>query len=295
MERFGAEIQPGNPPGDYPLRHFGGSAPVRLQLLEQPEDDDARTAHTVSLMRGLIQADAAAPQVQEAARQATANARTPGEILSGIWNWIRARVQFVEDAEPARSIGAIDPASTEVLIRPRDMLTMRRPAGDCDDFAMLTASLLQAAGIPAELVSVAADPAAPEVFTHIYCVARPAGGRVVMDTSHGDAPGWEVRPAGKSKTWRLKPMPRQLGAIDWSALITTGAKATSDILTARYGVPPAGTYLQTSPQGSLTYRQPPGAAPYTFPGGGFGLTESNTGTLLLIVAAVVTLALVMRK
>ena len=295
MERSGAEIQPGNPPGDYPLRHFGASAPVRLQIVEQPEDDDARTAHTVSLMRGLIQEDAAAPQVREAARQATAGARTPGEILGGIWNWIRARVEFVDDTEPARSIGAIDPESTQVLIRPRDVLTMARPAGACDEFTMLTAAMLQAAGIPAELVTVAADPAVPELYTHTYCVARAPGGRVVMDTSHGDAPGWEVRPAGKSKTWRLKPMPRQLGAIDWSALLTKGVETTGEILTARYGVPPAGTYLQTSPQGSVTYTQPAGAAPYTFPGGGFGLTESNTGTLLLIVAAVVVLALVIRK
>ena len=45
---------------------------------------------------------------------------------------------------------------------------MPAPAGDCDDFSMLTAALLEASGIPWEFVTVAADRDSPGRFSHVY-------------------------------------------------------------------------------------------------------------------------------
>lgn len=60
-----------------------------------------------------------------------------------VWARIRQDVQFRDDAELARGITA-DPEQAEVLIRPVDLVTMPRPQGDCDDQAMLCASMLRA-------------------------------------------------------------------------------------------------------------------------------------------------------
>lgn len=166
---------------------------------------------------------------------------------------------------PARPLsGVVDPLTTEVLIRPADILEMPAPAGDCDDHAMLAASMLLSRGIEPELVTIAADPAAPQVYSHVYARARLAGERVAMDTSHGEHIGWEAPAAGKRRTWRLQEM-RTLGAIDWGALLTKGVDTAGDILTTRYGTRPEG-YYETGPGGTVTYRQPQNAGPLQFPG-----------------------------
>jgi len=52
---------------------------------------------------------------------------------------------------------AKQPELAEVLIRPVDLLAMRTPSGDCDDFSMLAAAMLRALGIRASFKTAAAD------------------------------------------------------------------------------------------------------------------------------------------
>jgi len=76
------------------------------------------------------------------------------------------------------------------------LLGMSSPAGDCDDFSMLTGAMLLAAGIPSvEVFTVAADGIDPNRWSHVYLVAHlGAGGSepLVMDCSHGQWFGWEA-------------------------------------------------------------------------------------------------------
>ena len=68
-------------------------------------------------------------------------------------------------------------------------------------------------------------------------------------------------------------------------LVNIGVRAFSDIARARWGQPPAGTYVQTGPGGSTYYRQPEGSSALAFPGANIGIGGSG-GTLLLILLGV---------
>ncbi len=261
------------------LRHplFSG-LPVRIAAAKRPDDDEAATAQTIVLMSAYAAEDSRHPWIRAAALDATGQATDQRAQLAAIHRWIRGRVRFVEDSELSRPFSST-PDADEVLVRPADLLAMPRPAGDCDDFSMLTAAMLLTLGIRPEYVTIAADPKAPHLYTHVYVVAHLADGTAVaMDTSHGSAPGWQAPAAGKYRAWKI-PMntqgtaPRalaQLGAlaegdtgINWGELLRIGAQAGSQIATARFAVPPTGTYVAT-PQGTL-YRQQPGQSALQFP------------------------------
>ena len=174
---------------------------ARATRYRQPSNDEGATASTIGMMFQLARADAQAPRLQAAAEIATAGARNPAEALQGIFDWVKARVHFREDADAAALAGLQDP-DTELLIRPVDLLAMSQPAGDCDDFATLTAALLHAANIEPAFRTIAAEKGNPN-YSHVFAVAvTPNGETIAMDTSHGAGPGWQAPPAGKSKLWR---------------------------------------------------------------------------------------------
>jgi hypothetical protein len=243
-------------------------------------------------MARYITRDATHPTIRAAVTEALRNIPPdPRAEAAAIFDWIKAHVSFREDAEPARPLaGLIDPATTEVLIRPADLLNMPHPAGDCDDHAMLASTMLLSRGIEPELLTIAADPATPDLYSHVYARARLAAGPFALDTSHGPRPGWEAPTAGKTRTWRLQEM-RTLGAINWEAILPQVIKAGTDIATARYGQPPEGTYKQEGPAGSVYYRQPQNAGPLQFP----GLQATGGYTWILVGLGVFALVMVMSK
>jgi hypothetical protein len=201
-------------------------------------------------MERFSRSDARAQAVRGAAERAA---------LAGVWQWIRERVRLVEDSELAQGVPGVDAAHAEVLIRPADMLRMDGPAGDCDDQAMLAASMLAALGIPSRFVTIAADPADLSQYSHVYLMACPSSGPPVpFDVSHGPRPGWQPAAQGKKRAWSKPAM--TLRAIDWGALVSTGVQTTGEILKARYGQPPPGTYQEQRNGTAITYRQLPGTA-----------------------------------
>lgn len=276
------------------------TGPVRAQTWPQPADDEAATAQTIAVMSEMARRDAWSEPVREAAHQAAAGATTPRGIAAAVHAWIQSRIKFVEDLIPAGLAGVEDPAQAEVLIRPADLLAMREPAGDCDDFSMLCASMLLALGIEPKFKTVAADPTNPGAYSHVYVVANlprrvGAGAEdVAIDASHGPHIGWEAGNIQKARVWPIMEAPQQgnLGAIDWGAIINSGVNATTNILTARYANPPAGTYVQTNADGSQTYyRQQPGAIGLQFP----TVQSSGTTTLLLGLAGLAVLLVLMKR
>lgn len=271
--------------------HPGFAGVANYTTWSRPDDDDDATEQTINLMRTLAAADSQAPQIQAAAELATHGRQSAEAKAAGIFQWIKGRVAFKEDAETAAPLVAagLVESDTELLIRPLDLIGMREPAGDCDDFSTLTAALLMAAGIPAEFVTIAADAEQPDNYSHVYTRALTPAGPIALDTSHGPYIGWEAAPVGKSRTWTVNPMNQttnapQLGEVpSWATdLFKIGAEAGAKIATTRYGQPPAGTYQQGA-DGSVLYRQQPGASALSFPGVGVG--GSNGGTFWLIVGA----------
>ena len=162
-------------------------------------DPDTQVAQTIGLMRGYVLEDVYDPYLLM-----DAEAASYPDPINGVWGLVRSRLQFTEDEDTAAPmpIGDVDPI--EVLIRPRDISRTAGAIGDCDDFAMWTAALLEANGIPCAFCTAAADGRDPSRYSHVYVVAYPNGQRCPMDTSHGQYPGWESPVAYRKREWQIR-------------------------------------------------------------------------------------------
>lgn len=219
-------------------------------------------------MSDLAAKDAAYPPIASLAQRLHQANHTL--YCEAVYNYVRGALRFKRDSELAQGIegwGAI----VEVLIRPADMLTMRPPEGDCDDFSMLVAALLLAGGVSCSFACVAADPLDPERFSHVYVVAHLAGGDVAIDASHGPVFGWEApNNLGKRQLWRV-PMNTGLGVENsygvptFSTTVTSQSAAATgdpawlqivnrglDIVQGRFGTP-ENTYYRM-PDGTIVSR-----------------------------------------
>ncbi len=121
--------------------------------------------------------------VRDAARE-----HDPISQLAALFRYVRDHVMFIGDV-----------AGVETLQSPR--YTLHVMAGDCDDRAILLAALLRAIGIGADLSFkvIAANPAQPGAFSHVYVVARVGGQAIPLDpTYHSNAIGYEFPGALRS-------------------------------------------------------------------------------------------------
>jgi len=178
---------------------------VRYSLEQLPDDSDGQVAHTIGLMRSYALEDAASPAIQAdlyAALGEKASALPQADVATRVFDYVKRRIQFVQDERLASPWLAEGTDVIEVLVRPIDLSMQTAPRmGDCDDFSAYTASLLTAAGVDNSFVTVAADASAPGQFSHVYVAAYPDGVRLPLDTSHGDYAGWETLNYSRRKEW----------------------------------------------------------------------------------------------
>lgn len=175
--------------------------PVRVTRLQaSATDTDLATAQTVAAMVGHVWDSARDPLVQRLAgmiRHRWAGAglgcrRSPADLAAAVWWWVKHSVRFAHDDVLLRRL-LNESDQLELLIAPAVIVRQFGREGDCDDFTMLVCSFLAALGVPWEIVTVAVDPIEPGRFSHVYARAvLPDGGRLPLDASHGDFPGWEV-------------------------------------------------------------------------------------------------------
>lgn len=177
-----------------------------------PFNTDISTYQTIQLMIRLAKVSAHSPLVHSAiltATQGISPSNLPTRALArAIFYWVNGNVQFVEDETLLYKGLGIDRVDKELLISPEIMLGMPVPMGDCDDFSLLTASMLLAAGIPCSYLTIAADEKAPEKFSHVYVKAylvdemvEGKARELVLDCSHGSYPGWEYQGALRKQEW----------------------------------------------------------------------------------------------
>lgn len=183
--------------------------------VSDPLSSDVSTLETVNQMATLSRRNAGYPQVRAATDEAlkgidysTASHR---EIASRIWQYCKKRVRFVQDEDVLQQEFGVSPAN-ELLIEPSVLLSMDEPRGDCDDFSMLCASMLLAAGLPAHFVTIAADRQAPGRWSHVYCgTVLENGEEFTLDASHGPYAGWEKEDGVYRKAKWLVWQPKGLG------------------------------------------------------------------------------------
>lgn len=146
----------------------------------------AGTVATIQIMRELVSEGAKDMTIRDAAVEIVRRAGVAGHDFAGevraLFEFVRDRVRFTRD-----------PVRVELLQRASTTLAKR--AGDCDDKAILLASLLRAIGhvTAFRFRVVGADPRAPRIPSHVYLVARVAGRDVAMDPTYPGTPlGWQL-------------------------------------------------------------------------------------------------------
>lgn len=193
----------------HPLLGPGALVGVR----ELGTNPDQQVAQTVNLMRERVREDAQDPTFIAHAQQALMG--NAGDSLPArAWQHVKGVIDFHRDEELGSGLSGLigDDAAAdtvEFIIRPRDMMTFvenGQACGDCDDFSMYLACLLESVGIPCAFVTVAADSSAPDQYSHVYVRAYPPGEEpIALDASHGDFPGWEVpNMFGKRREWPVQ-------------------------------------------------------------------------------------------
>jgi hypothetical protein len=194
-----------------PTQNFWGKPVFIDSARTNPFNSDVSTAATIAIMRRLAHQYANDPTVCAATSAALAGgAYTQRDIAGAIFYWVRNNVKFVEDETLLYGQLGVAPANLdkELLIVPPVLLSMPEPMGDCDDFSLLTVSMLLNAGLRAFFVTVAADPADPHKFSHIYVCAELAdeGTYLCLDPGNrisGIPPGWEAERVTRKAVWAI--------------------------------------------------------------------------------------------
>lgn len=164
------------------------------EIIPVGDDTDSLTADTVRAMCGYIKAGIADELVQWWAHTAVSRySRGNREGMPACWAvyWLVKHAIVFKRDEP-RLFQTGDSGAMDMLIAPAELCRMQQPTEDCDGFTMLVCALLGCLGIPALIVTVAADPSDPSRWSHVFPVALVAGRSMPLDASHGNAPGWMV-------------------------------------------------------------------------------------------------------
>lgn len=179
--------------------NFWGQAVSLDVRATDPTNTDKSTVDTIQQMITLAKYSSRNVYLHSVVNDLIANLpahHTNRDLARAIWWWVKKSVKFVEDeAILAQQLGYEKDPNQELLIPPEVLLGMDEPQGDCDDFSMLTASLLLVASIPCWFVTIAVDQDQPWRFSHVFVVAYlgDEGGKMTMDVSHGGVPGWETQ------------------------------------------------------------------------------------------------------
>lgn len=266
----------GRPPAERMMHaaHSGWSHSVPLLA------GDAGTSQTIDLIRANVSEGMKDPVVRQTLASILMDVPAHSDLLEvqSIYNWVKRNIRYTKD-----------PINKELVSTAKFILTSQ--IGDCDDInAVLLPTLLQSAGYPCRLVTIASNPYSPGQFSHIYSEVLVKGRWIPIDAARPGAKfGVAPSRAYRRQVWELATHGSGVSGLgfDWSSLtkmlpgITTGA---AQIVSAAKGTP--------SYSLPLTTQQTPGATYYA-PSAGLGI---GTGTLLLLGAgALAVVALSRRK
>jgi len=141
-------------------------------------DGDRGTAQTVERIRKLVHQGMTDQYINRVAISIVKQAGVQqfdfvGEVRA-IYEWVRRQIRFTKDI-----------AGIETLRTAREILLVK--AGDCDDInSVLLPALLATIGHDVRLVTISSDPAAPGIFSHIYCEVEINGAWVPLDSARRD-------------------------------------------------------------------------------------------------------------
>lgn len=134
-------------------------------------------AATLDLMVKLVKAGKTNPAIRYKATELTQDLRQKdftGEIRN-IFDYVQNNIRYVRDI-----------AGVETLHYPEQVMAQEH--GDCDDKAVLLASLLAAVGHPTRFVAVGFKPG---MFSHVFVDTRYGPGWLSLDATEPHPMGWK--------------------------------------------------------------------------------------------------------
>lgn len=151
-----------------------------LQLSFIPDGVDGISA-TLDKMIELVRVYRRHPFVRQLAIELTTPlaAKDFRQEAIRIWDFVRTYIRYVRDIR-----------DVETLQSP--LVTVRNRAGDCDDQAILIASLVQAIGHPVRFVAMGFQ---PRLYSHVIAETLVGDEWLPMETTVARPFGWE--PAGQ--------------------------------------------------------------------------------------------------
>lgn len=171
---------------------------------------DGQVLSTIDLMKEYALEDSKHPLIVATAKRIASSSQS---LPAGVHQTANQKLRFVEDTAQAAQTNILELAPDsdviEVLTRPADVEILSQQSivsGDCDDFAMYSASLLlalEALGFPVSnvrFVTIAADTENPNEFSHVYVRCDYMGSDTAIDASHGPYAGWHAEDRAYRKT-----------------------------------------------------------------------------------------------
>ncbi len=182
------------------------SSLLPLSVTPASPDNDVSTAQTVELMRQYARAAMDQPPVVAAIRQALAGLPHDAPVwrkAQAIHSWIRQRNRFAPHEDILEALGRS--RDEQLLIPP--YLFLRFRSGDCAMYTMLACAMLLGAGVPCEIVTVAAGSDDPWRWSHVYAVAyQEDGSELPVDVAAAAQNprlglGWQVPNPYRRQEW----------------------------------------------------------------------------------------------
>lgn len=255
------------------LRSFHGTMGTPLA------HGDHGVEQTINVIRHLVEDAVKDPAVNVAA---IGMVRGVGDQFSrdakaqAIYTAVANRFSYVEDP-----VGPLGPKET---LRPARVL-LQIWAGDCDDASVLISSLLGTIGIPSRLVTIAADPSAPDEFSHIYPEAEVFPGNwVAMDIARpGSAYGSAPQRYFRKRIWSLTDRAYQdmsggrASSLNGYAMLGDASTTIDALATLESGAAQIASAVKGQPTVPFNYNS--GTSPYSMYGTSLtpGLIAPNAG------------------
>lgn len=163
--------------------------PLREQARQVPiAPGNVGILQTLERMRLLVEQDAQSPFVQWAFRSATGAPGIP--VMAQVYEWVLQHMVYTHDGEASDSVLAME----EELRAPSYLINrihqFGKAEGDCDDFVILTTSLLKRGGVRVRWVVTSARE--DREFDHVFLQAFDGFSWVTLDGIHGAPMGWMV-------------------------------------------------------------------------------------------------------
>jgi len=113
--------------------------------------------------------------------------------IAAIYNFVTRRLRYTKDIH-----------HVEYVHRARELLSYHKKGADCDDFVILTGSLLQSIGHPVRVVIIGNNYANKEDYSHIYLQVQLKDKWISLDGSvPGARVGWEAPSFATKKVFSM--------------------------------------------------------------------------------------------